>query len=713
MAQRADIEKPTSLVEPANAKSVQAILDRAHRQEISANKALLMENDGALRVPPGQGLLAKTLGLALSHYGRTKKGGPSLRLVAPDTNGRAFHFSHDTVGRNSGGDAGGKGSSTSARQGTSGEGSTGAGTADADPRGSSSSSGRAKPDLGSKEAGHQHYIERDEALARDAAEELGLVEGREGASVGAAREGANGMEPGQGARRGNAKEEEKKAEAPGPEAAKATPIERNVAAMQKEIAKAARDRRTHSAEAAQAYIEDPAKVAPQIRHGHSNSFGTIGETFEERVAFWDAVHKHERDKNARTQIRLVLELPHEASPAARQEIVKRFCQEYERLGVPYWAAIHAPTTKNDNRNHHAHVAHANRPARRMVHPTNGQMVWDFTITKEYVTKSRNRKTSHPFRQNTVRAFSDRDYVRDTRKRFAETVNAVLTETECPIRYDPRSYKDMGLDIEPMTHVARILADKSKIHDFVVMDPEWTRRLIEQEMNAAAVERDKTYMRPQEVRARAGRGLELGDQATRHQREAAEEHEGVADQPHDGDDRQDDHQAHARDRARQDRAALRRRGDRADHQARDRGDGAHLRTPGRQGQARQADRSQPGTGPARHGDPARGRPRRDAAASDRDVGPRPLARAAGVSGAPRMADASGTRPARSNPARREAPAGTLRHALQAHARASRADSASGAPRAAARSAAAPTEREATPQPGHKLPDKRRRRPPGRS
>ena len=75
--------------------------------------------------------------------------------------------------------------------------------------------------------------------------------------------------------------------------------------------------------AAQVSIEDSSK-APEPRLGTTASFGTIGETAEERLRFWDLVHEHESDKGGRTQTRLVLELPHEATAGQRHEIVRRF-----------------------------------------------------------------------------------------------------------------------------------------------------------------------------------------------------------------------------------------------------------------------------------------------------------------------------------------------------------------------------------------------------
>ena len=486
MASKADIEEPISLVRPANAKMVQAILTRAHKQERSTDKALARMANQALRPVRSKGLLSKALGQAMAHHGRTKKGAASLRPKAPDTNGRAFHFSHSTVGKGASG--AGRGAAPGG-SGGAGPAATGSSGTKQDPGSTTAGTGSpAFPDLGSREAGHQRYVERDAALARDAVEVFGIPVGKDQARE-EGREQQEGWERDPAAERGQSQEK------------KAKLIEVDIEALQKEIEQASRGQRTQSARAAQEYIEDPSKVAQQTRHGHSNSFGTIGETFEERVSFWNDVTKHERERDARTQIRLVLELPHEASPAVRQEIVKKFCQQYEDLGVPYWASIHAPTKKNDHRNHHAHIVHGIRPTKRIIDPSTGKMAWDFTIAEAYRTSSRNKKYKHPYRQNVVAAFRDRDYVRDTRNKFAEVTNEVLAAHGYEIRYDARSYKDMGIDIEPMKHVSRVIADKAKVRDFVVLDAAWTRRLIDQEMNAAAVERDKTYVELKAVEKR--------------------------------------------------------------------------------------------------------------------------------------------------------------------------------------------------------------------
>ena len=46
-----------------------------------------------------------------------------------------------------------------------------------------------------------------------------------------------------------------------------------------------------------------------------------------------------------------------------------------------------------------------------------------------------------------------------RKRFAEIVNAVMTKAGSQVRYDERSYKDMGINVEAMKSVKKMIEDK--------------------------------------------------------------------------------------------------------------------------------------------------------------------------------------------------------------------------------------------------------------
>jgi hypothetical protein len=485
MAKQADIEKPISLMRPANAKTVQKILDRANKASAAESKAVVRNaakiTSGLSR---GGGKLSKTLGLALAFHGRATKGAASMRQKAPDTNGRSFHYSHSTVGRTDG-----RKGSASAGGGGGSAGPSGGTTAPSAATSGTGGRGKAKP--ATREAAHQAYVERDSAVASERGAGVDEVGAGRGAGVGRSGQGREreiddeGREPGQGREPGR----ERKART-------AHEIEVDQEKVMEAVAGMLPSAHVGSATAAQEYVEDERKV--DGRFGHANSFGTIGETYEERLKFWDLVAEHERDPEARTQRRLVLELPHEASATARQEIVKQFCSWFEDNGVPYWAAIHAPGKDNDDRNFHAHVVYADRPAKQMVDPETGKLAWDFAITKTYKTSSRNTKTSHPYRQKKMPEMRDINFVKKDRARFAKVVNEVLAKTNCKVRYDPRSYKEMGLDVEPMKAVSRIVADKMKSKDFVAMDAEWTRRMVQQEMAAAAVARDKTLQRLNKV-----------------------------------------------------------------------------------------------------------------------------------------------------------------------------------------------------------------------
>jgi hypothetical protein len=144
------------------------------------------------------------------------------------------------------------------------------------------------------------------------------------------------------------------------------------------------------------------------------------------------------------------------------------------------------------------VVFSDRPMAMMDHPETGERVWDFTVERIHIKPNRVKQISHPYRQNRDPDMRERGWVKKSRARFAAIVNNVMVENGLGVRYDPRSYKDMGLDVTPMANVSRILTDKSKTRSFVVMDAEWTRRMIDAEMQEAALRRDDTYQQLREV-----------------------------------------------------------------------------------------------------------------------------------------------------------------------------------------------------------------------
>lgn len=81
------------------------------------------------------------------------------------------------------------------------------------------------------------------------------------------------------------------------------------------------------------------------------------DNFElDRSALWNSAEAAERRKDARTAREWVLALPAELSASDRAELARRFARELvRRYGVVADVAIHEPSRRGDDRNHHAHI----------------------------------------------------------------------------------------------------------------------------------------------------------------------------------------------------------------------------------------------------------------------------------------------------------------------------------------------------------------------
>lgn len=152
-------------------------------------------------------------------------------------------------------------------------------------------------------------------------------------------------------------------------------------------------------------------------------------------------------RGGRVQTRIVVELPHEMTPAQRLALAKDYCQPFANQSLPHWAVIHAPNQHNDDRNYHLHVNLYDRPAKRIEHPDrigSGEMIWDFTYLHEFKTARRQTRTNRPFAQPKVEAMSKASWVWGERDRFAKFANAHLEAAGIEKRHDPRTYKEMGV-----------------------------------------------------------------------------------------------------------------------------------------------------------------------------------------------------------------------------------------------------------------------------
>lgn len=208
----------------------------------------------------------------------------------------------------------------------------------------------------------------------------------------------------------------------------------------------------------QPYIEDPAKLDRPQSHGDAEnevfSFGNIGDTAGEAQDFWLQLAKHAQRPTSIIQNRLIVEIPHQAPPEVRIKIMKDFCAEFDSRGLPFHCALHRPTEKNDARNFHAHIVYSARPAQKIRHPETDELVWDFACAIRKTDKHRNTRTRYPFKQKIHPFTRERDFLVKLRSRYAAAVNSAAEAHGLSVRFDPRSHRDMGFNVAPMTGVKR-------------------------------------------------------------------------------------------------------------------------------------------------------------------------------------------------------------------------------------------------------------------
>lgn len=163
----------------------------------------------------------------------------------------------------------------------------------------------------------------------------------------------------------------------------------------------------------QGYLENDEKLETV---GQPSAFGTIGDTLKQRQRFWKAFARSLKPRS-RVQHRIIASLPHELSPGGRRRAVEAFCAEtFEARGIPYFAALHAPTGENDDRNFHVHIVFAARPAQLI------DGVWDFEMAR-------------PQRQN-PQMRAELQKIPVLRKRFAEHVNEQINREGAGLPYVP-------------------------------------------------------------------------------------------------------------------------------------------------------------------------------------------------------------------------------------------------------------------------------------
>ncbi|MDE1918238.1 MAG: MobA/MobL family protein [Sphingomonadales bacterium] len=157
----------------------------------------------------------------------------------------------------------------------------------------------------------------------------------------------------------------------------------------------------------------------------------MGNSVEEIAACWRALEAVEEGyrANAKVQYRIVWNLPHELTAAARHDLVAGFCERnFGRLGLPWVAAIHEPDERGDERNYHAHVCFSARPCERT-----GDHQWAIA-------------------QEKVNGLADEVGLKRLRGEAAAHMNTACRKAGLTGRFTHQSYQERGLNAERQAHI---------------------------------------------------------------------------------------------------------------------------------------------------------------------------------------------------------------------------------------------------------------------
>lgn len=164
-----------------------------------------------------------------------------------------------------------------------------------------------------------------------------------------------------------------------------------------------------------------------------------------------------RGRNGRTQYRLETELPDGIDDAARLRIMVRVAKEVEEVGAMYTLALHEPDEHNDKRNYHLHLVAYDRPAKLI----DGE--WDIAIREAVEgqrgrTKSKRQKKVSIVDLETASKRGDFEaFLKQLRSKYSEFCNEELVAAKQTRLFDPRTYKEMGIDRAPTKALGSILA----------------------------------------------------------------------------------------------------------------------------------------------------------------------------------------------------------------------------------------------------------------
>jgi hypothetical protein len=97
-----------------------------------------------------------------------------------------------------------------------------------------------------------------------------------------------------------------------------------------------------------------------------NVISNMGDAQSDRIDCADRLEELEGESrsNAGVYVHIILPLPADLSPTGRAALLKELVGHYDRLSLPFAAALHKPDPSGSNRNYHAHILLSLRPMTR-------------------------------------------------------------------------------------------------------------------------------------------------------------------------------------------------------------------------------------------------------------------------------------------------------------------------------------------------------------
>jgi hypothetical protein len=157
----------------------------------------------------------------------------------------------------------------------------------------------------------------------------------------------------------------------------------------------------------------------------------------DRSTLWNAAEHAGRQRNSRVAREVLVMLPAELTPSQRTNLVRTFARDLaDKYRNAVDVAIHPPRAGSDERNHHAHL---------------------LTTTREVTANGLGPRTMFELNGEERQARGlgpHRNEYFSVRERWAQVTNEALHEAGLAARIDHRSYRDQGIDREPMPTIPR-------------------------------------------------------------------------------------------------------------------------------------------------------------------------------------------------------------------------------------------------------------------